>query len=97
MVRKGAAILDKSDTNRSLEKTGREDAMNDEDAEWPTAQIPEDRRSREEEEEVPRRARRTKDDNQGNIYINIYYQARETKQRAKYATFLPQGFIKQKM
>ena len=61
------------------------------------AQISEDRRSREEEAAVPRRARRTKDDNQGNRYMDVYYPARETKERAKDATFLPQGFIKQKM
>ena len=63
----------------------------------PTAQIPEDRRSREEEEAAPWHARRTKDDNQGNRYMDVYYQATEMKQRAKDATFLPQGFIKQKM
>ena len=63
----------------------------------PAAQCSEDRRSREEEEAAPRRARRTNDDNQGNRYMNVYYQARETKQRAKDATFLPQGFIKQNM
>ena len=61
------------------------------------AQIPKDRRSREEEAAEPRRAGRTKDDNQGNRYMNVYYQEKETKQRAKYATFLPQGFIKQNM
>ena len=63
----------------------------------PAAPIPEDRRSREEEEAAPRRAPRTKDDNQGIRYIDVYYQAREMKQRAKDATFLPQGFIKQNM
>ena len=63
----------------------------------PAARIHEDRRSREEEAAAPRRARRTKDDIQGNRYMDVYYEAREARQRAKDTTFRPQGFIKQKM
>ena len=56
----------------------------------PAARISEKRRSREEEAAAKRCARRTKDESRQ----QIFYWSKTSK--TKHATFLPQGFIKQK-